>query len=321
MSDLIFIVSLSFGSVLFGYLLQLLVKGITVLDDRQFELISKYIKILCVAIIGPIPVVNSFWKVTLPTGWLLLFTVLGVTALLVGGLSAIVFIRIFHIPPKRAGSVFTCAMFANIGAFGSIIGFTLFGDMGYMFVRLYAIFEIFLYYAVGFPLSSQISEGMITSLRFDFSSLKKQPMAFIPLGAIAVGATLNFLDVPVSNIVDYASDLAIPFITGLLGFAIGITLHPAHVGNYKKEIVLISVSKFVVVPVVLITLGYLFRFHAISDGAPLKLLVFLAFLPSAFLALVPPSVYEFDLDCANSGWLVTTILYMFIFPVLYFIVM
>jgi hypothetical protein len=212
-------------------------------------------------------------------------------------------------------------MFANIGALGSIIGFTLFGDMGYMFVRLYAIFEIFLYYAVGFPLSAQISEGMITSLRFDFSSLKKQPMAFIPLAAIAVGASLNYFNAPVSDFVDFASGLAIPFITGLLGFAIGITLHPAHVGNYKKEIVLISASKFIVVPAVLISLGYLFRFHTYSDGSPLKLLIFLAFLPSAFLALVPPSVYDFDLDCANSGWLVTTVLYMFIFPVLYFIVM
>jgi hypothetical protein len=321
MADLIFIVSLSFGSVIVGYLVQRLFGAVKIVTDRQFYVFSKYLKFICIAIIEPIPIVNSFWKITPPSGRLLLYSVIGATAILLGGLSAIVLVRIFHISPKRAGSVFTCSMFANIGALGSIIGFTLFGDMGYMFVRLYAIFEVFLCYAIGFPLSAQISEGMITKFRLDFSILRKQPMAFIPLAAVFFGVAFNYVGVPVSPFVDSVSDLAIPFVTGMIGFAIGITLHPAHVGNYKKEIALISAAKFVIIPAVVITLGYLLGFHTYLDGAPFKLLVFLAFIPSAFLALVPPAMYDFDLDCANSGWLVTTVIYMVLFPVLYFIVM
>lgn len=321
MFDLIFIISLSFGSVIVGYLVKRVFNATGLLANRQLHDISKYLKFICIGLIEPIPIANAFWKISLPTGRLLFYSVLGVVAILLGGFAAIVLVRMFRVPPKRAGSVFTCAMFANIGALGSIIGFTLFGDMGYMLVRLYAVFEVFLCYAIGFPLSAQIGEGRIAGLRVDIASLKRQPMAFVPLGAMFLGAGLNLFDIPVSIIVDSVSDVAIPLVTGLLGFAIGITLHPAHMGNYKKEIALISSIKFLIIPLVVISLGFLFGFHTYLGGAPIKLLVFLAFIPSAFLSLVPPAMYDFDLDCANSGWLATTVIYMVLFPILYFIVM
>ena len=40
-------------------------------------------------------------------------------------------------------------------------------------------------------------------------------------------------------------------------------------------------------------------------------------MPVAFNALVPPSIFGFDLDLANSAWIVTTGLLAVIVPVLY----
>jgi predicted permease len=40
-------------------------------------------------------------------------------------------------------------------------------------------------------------------------------------------------------------------------------------------------------------------------------------MPVAFNALVPPVVYGFDLDLANSAWIITTLGLLVILPVLY----
>jgi hypothetical protein len=46
------------------------------------------------------------------------------------------------------------------------------------------------------------------------------------------------------------------------------------------------------------------------------MIVFLSFGPVALIAMVPPQIYGLDLDLANSGWLVTTVGYFIIVPVL-----
>jgi predicted permease len=43
-------------------------------------------------------------------------------------------------------------------------------------------------------------------------------------------------------------------------------------------------------------------------------------MPTAFMALVPPVLYGFDLDLANSAWLVTTLALLIVFPILFLIV-
>ena len=42
-------------------------------------------------------------------------------------------------------------------------------------------------------------------------------------------------------------------------------------------------------------------------------------MPVAFNALVPPAIFGFDLDLANSAWIVTTASLIVIVPALYFV--
>ncbi len=76
--------------------------------------------------------------------------------------------------------------------------------------------------------------------------------------------------------------------------------------------------KFLIVPAVMIPVGLLFGLHTVSDGVPFKMLVVLSVMPVAFNALVPPAIFGFDLDLANSAWVVTTASLIVIVPVLYF---
>jgi predicted permease len=46
----------------------------------------------------------------------------------------------------------------------------------------------------------------------------------------------------------------------------------------------------------------------------------LSSMPVAFIALIPPSIYDLDLDCANSCWLISTIFLIVELPLLLFLV-
>lgn len=77
-----------------------------------------------------------------------------------------------------------------------------------------------------------------------------------------------------------------------------------------------SLIKFFFVPILASSLAYLLGFATIDDGLPLKVVIILSSMPVAFNALIPPSIYDLDLDLANSCWFFTTALLMIILPLL-----
>ena len=67
------------------------------------------------------------------------------------------------------------------------------------------------------------------------------------------------------------------------------------------------------------TLAYLFNLHLLSDGLVFKVVLVLTSMPVAFNALVAASIFDLDLDMANSCWLVTTLGLIIVLPWLYFL--
>jgi len=70
------------------------------------------------------------------------------------------------------------------------------------------------------------------------------------------------------------------------------------------------------VPVAASTVAWSLGFGAIDGGLPLKVVMILSSMPVAFNALIPPSIYDLDLDLANSCWFVTTALLAIVLPAL-----
>jgi hypothetical protein len=75
----------------------------------------------------------------------------------------------------------------------------------------------------------------------------------------------------------------------------------------------------VAVPIFGCTLAYLFNLHLIGDGLVFKVVLILTSMPVAFTALVAASIYDLDLDMANSCWLVSTLALIVVLPWLYFL--
>ena len=78
--------------------------------------------------------------------------------------------------------------------------------------------------------------------------------------------------------------------------------------------------KFAIVPGVVTFLALLLGYRNIGDGLLLKVVIILSSMPVAFMALIPPSLYDLDIDLANSCWLFTTTLLVIVLPVLYFVI-
>lgn len=115
-------------------------------------------------------------------------------------------------------------------------------------------------------------------------------------------------------------DPIIPFGTLILLISIGLGMKFGKVRNYTNECLAISVIKFVLVPLIVSAAAFLLGYGEIEEGLPLKVLIILSSTPIVFTALIPPSIYDLDLDLANSCWLVTTLSIALILPLSSFII-
>jgi len=125
--------------------------------------------------------------------------------------------------------------------------------------------------------------------------------------------------------VNIKSDIArldpiIPFGTVILLISIGLGMKFEKVRNYINECLAISVIKFILVPLIVSATAFFLGYGEIEEGLPLKVVIILSSMPVAFTALIPPSIYDLDLDLANSCWLVTTLSIALILPLLSFII-
>ncbi len=315
---LLLVLSVTFGSLLLGLLTRESAQRLSRRVARKLPEGSRLLKLVAIFVLNPVPIANSFWRLSLAGGPLVAFPFLGVFSIAVGGATAIAFNRIFRVPPKRAASVFTAGAFTNILSIGGLTVFAFFGHDAYALVPLFNTFIAFSYYAVGFPLSHKLSMDDPAEFSFSTRLIVERPYLLTPVIAMAIGLVLNVLDVPRPLAMDTVSAILIPLASALIGFSIGLTLFWGRIRDYAKEVALVAVIKFLVVPAIMIPLGIAIGLPGLMDGIAFRVLVILSVMPVAFNALVPPVVYGFDLDLANSAWIVTTLGLIPILPILYF---
>jgi predicted permease len=73
------------------------------------------------------------------------------------------------------------------------------------------------------------------------------------------------------------------------------------------------------VPLIVSTVAFLLGYGEIEGGLPLKVVIVLSSMPVAFTSLIPVSIYNLNLDMANSCWLITTLSLIIVLPLLFYI--
>ena len=317
MSKFIYSFSIILCGLSLGYLVQILVRRGRIKLPIDIDALRIWLQRVALLVINPVAVVGAIWVVSLNDAALAALPFVGLFALLTGGAIALGVARIFKMSPQKTGSMYVCGAFTNIGAIGALICFVFLGEKGFALVLIYKLFEELSYYAIGFPIAKYYSssarrEGITDHLK----NLARDPYIMIAVFSIIIGALLNVNEVKRPEFYKTIITVFVPLLSIMLLMSIGLALRWRRIRDYLRECVSLSIIKFIIIPLMATALAYVMGFAKIDDGLPLKVVMILSCMPVAFIALIPPSIYDLDLDLANSCWFFTTALLVIVLPVL-----
>lgn len=314
-----FIISL--GLIFLGLVIG---QSIKILADKKIIgdaiFIEKYIKIvqnLALLVLNPIVVVGAFWILKIEDVKLIIIPILGLSALVLGGVLGYLATRVMKLNKIQTGSLFVSSSFTNLGSFGALMCFVFFGEASYVFVSMYKIFEELYYYTIGYPIAK--AHGITNQKERSIFKFVMDPYILVSVSSILLGIVLNNAGITRPMVYSSINNLLIPMISLLLVTTVGFKMRFTAVKDYIKESVVVSLIKFVIVPIVITTAAYIIGLGEISDGLPLKVVLVLSAMPPAFNSLIPPQIYGLDVDLANSSWLFNTGALVVVLPVLYYI--
>jgi predicted permease len=311
----------SFGIILtglsLGYVIQMLVGRGMIRLPIPIDRLRKLLQRIALLFVNPVAIVGAIWIVNIESVRLAALPFNGLFAILAGGVLALGAARLLHLEPKKTGAIYGCGSFTNIGSIGALVCFVFLGEKGFALVPIYKLFEELSYYSIGFPIakyygSSENTEKMSERVK----GLARDPFILVALSSIVLGGLLNVARIQRPEFLRTVVSAFVPLGTVMLLTSIGLALKFRRVRDYLKECISVSLIKFVLVPVSTVSLAYLIGFGSIDEGLPLKVVIILSSMPVAFTALIPPSIYDLDLDLANSCWFFTTALLIAVLPLL-----
>lgn len=270
---------------------------------------------------SPISFLGAVWIVSFENVRVILLPVVGLCALIFGGVLGIVLATLMGKSNRDKAVLYSCGSFTNIGSIGSLVCYFFYGEIGFALVALYKMFEEISYYTVGFPLirfysgSTDNSQSLFKRL----VGVLTDPFVAAALSAFFIGLFLNLTNIPRPQFFGTITAVFVPAGTFVLLVSIGLGMRFSSISNYVPEVALISAIKFIMVPIFGCSLAYFFGLHKLNDGLIFKVVLILTSMPVAFNALVAASIYDLDLDMANSCWLGTTACLVVVLPLLYIV--
>jgi hypothetical protein len=320
-SKLLYSFSIILAGLLLGYAVQALaVRGLIRLP-LPVDALRKGLQRTALLFVNPVAIVGATWIVSIRDAGLIALPFVGLFAIVAGGVLALGAARLLRLPPKRTGALFCCGSFTNIGSIGALVCYLFLGEPGFALVPIYKIFEELSYYSTGFPIAKHYSGSVVAEGRWDrVKGLIRDPLILVSASSLLLGGALNLSGLERPVIYGAVNSIFIPLGAFMLLVSVGLAFRFRRVGDYLSESAAVAAIKFAAVPVLASTLAWSLGFGKIDGGLPLKVVLILSSMPVAFNALIPPSIYDLDLDLANSCWFVTTALLAIVLPVLLFIV-
>ena len=316
MSKLIFSFSIIFLGLILGYITQHLV----IAQIWRLPLTLDKIRILlqrtALLFVLPVTVTGAIWVADFSSVSIAALPLIGAGAILLGGALAWVAANTAGYGPRQIGALVPCGSFSNLGAVGTLICYVYLGEKGFALTPIYRLFEDLIYYAVGFPIAKYCST-VATGREMAggrIAALAKDPYILVTLSSILVGGLLNVSGLARPGFMGPIIAIFIPLGTGLLMISIGLAMRFKSVKTHLKACLLISAIKFIAVPLVAIWAAWWGGYGHLENGLPLKVVMILSSMPVAFTALIPPSIYDLDLDLANACWLFTTAALLLVLP-------
>lgn len=312
----------SFGVIFFGLALGVIIRKLHNNGRIRLPVSIGELRILlqktALLWLNPVAIGGAIWSVRINDVELIAMPFIGFFALFTGGMLALGAARLLKLEPGKTGAIFGCGAFTNLGSIGGLLCFVFLGEAGFALVPIYKLFEEVAYYGIGFPIAKYFSgtgdNHMSVATRL--KGLLRDPFILVSIGGIVLGGLLNVSGLRRPAFYGSVNAVVVPLGTILLLTSIGLALRFSRIRGYLKECLSVSAIKFILVPVCTTTLAWAIGFGEIENALPLKVVIILSSMPVAFTALIPPSIYDLDLDLANSCWFVTTSLLVAVLPLL-----
>jgi predicted permease len=318
MSKMILSLGIIFIGLSVGYAIQRLTRADIIHPPISLEDLRKRLQKAALLFVLPVTVLSAIWIVDVQSLSIAALPLIGVGAILLGGLLAMGAASLLALEPRKTGALIPCGAFTNIGSIGALICYVYLGETGFALVPIYKLFEELTYYSVGFPIAKYFSamDAKQDATGERLKALIRDPFILVALSSIIIGGVLNLSDLPRPDFFSIINAIFIPLGTGLLLISIGLAMRFDSVRHHLKACTLVSLIKFVIVPFLATTTAWLIGYGDVDNGLPLKVVMILSSMPVAFNALIPPSIYDLDLDLANACWFFTTSALIVVLPVL-----
>jgi predicted permease len=318
---LIFSLGVIFFGLIVGYLIQQLESRKIIRLPISIENLRKLLQKVALLFFLPISTIGTLWIIKMDNIKIVALPFLGIFALFAGGVLGLVAAKLLKLNRKDTGSMFTCGSFANIASIGGLVCYLFFGEEGFALVSFYALFIQITYYIIGFPIAKSFSSDMNTNGNLA-SHLKKvfsDIFVVVALIYITIGILFNLSGMIRPIFYQTINAVFIPLQTMFMLVSIGLAMKFGRVRNFARECVIVSFIKFTLVPLIVSTVAFFLGYEEIEGGLPLKVVIVLSSMPVAFTSLIPVSIYNLNLDMANSCWLVTTLSLIIVLPLLFYI--
>ena len=322
-SKLIYSFSLILFGLLVGYAIQKLHDRLLNRFPISIEALRKWLQRTALLFVNPVAILGAVWIVRIHDIGLAALPFICIFAIVAGGLWALMASWILGHGPKKTGAMFCCGAFTNNGSIGALLCFIFLGEPGFALVPIYKLFEEFSYYSIGFPVARHYSGSAAAADEGTWCRimrLVRDPLIIVSLSSIVLGGILNASGLQRPAFYEIVNAVFIPLGTVMLLISIGLAFRFRKVQDYLKEGITIAAIKFIMVPVMASFLAWVIGFGDINGGLPLKVVIILSSMPVAFIALIPPSIYDLDIDLANSCWFITTALLAVVMPSLLFVI-
>jgi len=322
-SKLIYSFSLILFGLLVGYAIQKLPDRLLNRLPMSIEALRKWLQRTALLFVNPVAILGAVWIVRIHDIGLATLPFTCIFAIVAGGVWALMASWILGHGPKKTGAMFCCGAFTNNGSIGALLCFIFLGEPGFALVPIYKLFEEFSYYSIGFPVARHYSGSAAAADEGTWCRimrLARDPLIIVSLSSIVLGGILNASGLQRPAFYEIVNAVFIPLGTVMLLISIGLAFRFRKVRDYLKEGITIAAIKFIMVPVMASFLAWVIGFGDINGGLPLKVVIILSSMPVAFTALIPPSIYDLDIDLANSCWFITTALLAVVMPSLLFVI-
>lgn len=259
----------------------------------------------------------SFWilPLNLDLLWLPLF---GILLSFIPGLFGYLSARRKYKEGREKASYLASAMLSNIGTLGGLCAFFVFGEPGFAYIQIVAMFQNLVFFLFCFPMAqyynSLLHEKAQGAGKTTFAALFLNRNQ-LPVAGVIVGMLLYASNVSRPPILGDLFSILIHVSAWSALLPVGYSIQFTEMQRYYHRTPILAVIKFIITPLG----GYLIATQLFSDPVVIGTILIAASTPTGINAVVLARLYNFNVHLAGAAFFLTTALFLIIvYPILFF---